>query len=116
MTFINDIIKRLFPDQKANISHKENIAQSVEEEQNIKEWMHSEVGKNSFGKIYKNYHLKKAGIKDNPEVHILSTPYANGFAITFESPITEEIFSNLFFAFGNRMLDLGYYRVSLDRR
>src|SRR5690606_3136602 len=116
MTFINDMLKRLFGDQSSRISHKENFSQSAEEKENIKKWMNSEAGKNAFGLIYKNYHFKKTGITDYPEVHILSSPYANGFAVTFEPPITEQTFSNLFFACGIRILDLGYYRVSLDRR
>ena len=87
MTFINDIFNRLFGDQGARMSHKENFSQSEEEIESIKKWMNAEAGKNSFALIYKNYHFKKAGVKDYPEVHILSSPYANGFAVTFEPPI-----------------------------
>src|SRR5690606_35108772 len=87
-----------------------------EEMAEIRDWVNSPEGRKAFHQVHKTYHLKKAGIKDLPEVHILSSPYANGFAITFEPPLNKEIFSKLFFAFGLRMLDLGYYRVSLDRR
>ncbi|HLU89703.1 MAG TPA: hypothetical protein VKZ51_07690 [Cyclobacteriaceae bacterium] len=116
MTFINDLFKRLFKGQGGRLSHKENFSQSGEEQERIKHWMGSEAGKEAFALIHKNYHYNKAGMRDYPEVHILSSPYANGFAVTFEPPLTEETFSNLFFAFGVRILDMGYYRVSLDRR
>lgn len=116
MTFINDLLQKLFPDKKSNFSHKENFTQSDEDELSTRNWMDSDDGRNALDQIYKNYHLKKAGINDPPEVHILTTPYANGLAITFEPPITELAFSKLFYAFGIRMLDLGYYRVSLDRK
>ncbi|MEX2591373.1 MAG: hypothetical protein WD426_01280 [Anditalea sp.] len=116
MTFINDLLGNLFPEKKSNFNHKENFTQSGEAVDAIRNWMDSDEGKRTFDHLYKTYHLKKAGVNDQPEVHILSSPYANGFAITFEHPVTEEAFSNLFFAFGLRMLDLGYYRVSLDRK
>jgi hypothetical protein len=116
MTFINDLLGKLFPEKKSNFNHKENFTQSGEDVAVTRNWMDSDKGKITFNHIYKTYHLKKAGVIDQPEVHILSSPYANGLAITFEPPLTEEVFSNLFFAFGLRMLDLGYYRVSLDRK
>lgn len=116
MTFIDDILGKLFSDNKANFRHKENFTQSQEEELGIRNWLASERGRMVFDQVYKSYHLKKAGVNNHPEVHILSSPYANGFALTYENPFTEEIFSQLFFAFGLRMLDLGYYRVSLDRK
>lgn len=116
MSFIEDIMGKLFPEKKQALSVKENFAQTADEEQAVTLWINSEQGKQALEKVYRNFHLKKAGIKDSPEVHILNTPYANGFAISYEKPFDEKIFSRLFFAFGQRLLDLGYRRVSLDRK
>lgn len=116
MSYINDLLAKLFWDKKSNFSHKENFALSEEDEEKIRQWRSSAEGKMAIALIKKNYSLTKAGIKEKPEVHVLSSPYANGFAVTFENPMTEKTFSNLFFAFGQRMLDLGYYRVSMDRK
>lgn len=95
---------------------KENFLQSEDEKETLTDWIGSEQGITTLKLINKNYHFKKSGISGTPEVHILNSPYANGFAVSYESPLDEKTFSHLFFAFGRRMLDLGYHRVSLDRK
>lgn len=116
MTFIEDIMGKLFPDRQRKLSLKENFTQSPDEMSATLDWMQSEEGKGAMSKVYNNLHLKKAGISDKPTLHILASPYANGFAITYEKPFTAKIFQQLFFSFGQRMLALGYQRVSLDRK
>jgi len=78
--------------------------------------MDSDKREDVFQLIYTAYHLQKSNIEQKPGISILSSPYANGFAISFEQPLDKETFSNLFFGFGLRMLDLGYYRMSLERK
>lgn len=116
MTFIDDIMGKLFPDRQKMLAFKENFTQSQDEMSATLDWMESEEGKAALAKVYNNLHLKKAGINDKPTLHILASPYANGFAITYEPPFTAKIFQQLFFSFGQRMLALGYQRVSLDRK
>lgn len=116
MTFIEDIMGKLFPDRQKKLAFKENFTQSKDETFATLEWMESEEGKGALAKVYKNLHLKKAGINDKPTLHVLASPYANGFAVTYEAPFTAKIFQQLFFSFGQRMLALGYQRVSLDRK
>ena len=116
MTFFEDIMGKLFPDRQKKLAFKENFTQSPDEISETLDWMESEEGKEALAKVYNNIHLKKAGINDKPTLHILASPYANGFAITYEEPITGKIFHQLFFSFGQRMLALGYQRISLDRK
>ncbi len=116
MTFIEDIIGKLFPDRQKKLTYKENFTQSQDEMSATLDWMESEEGKGALNKVYNNLHLKKAGITDKPTLHVLASPYANGFAVTYEYPLTSKIFHQLFFSFGQRMLALGYQRVSLDRK
>ena len=116
MTFIEDIFGKLFPDRQRKLTYKENFTQTQNEKTATLDWMESEIGKEALSKVYTNFHLKKAGITDKPTLHVLTSPYANGFAVTYESPFTVEIFQQLFFSFGQRMLALGYQRVSLDRK
>ncbi|WP_194777129.1 hypothetical protein [Pararhodonellum marinum] len=116
MDFINDLLEKLFPKKSTAISHKENFTQSETAVQQVISWSEGNEGRSLMEKAYQNYQLKKANINGEPEVHILNSPYANGFAISFAKPFTEETFSLLFFAFGQRILDLGYERVSLDRK
>src|SRR5690606_4802253 len=115
MTDVNKLLDHLFGGKKSPISHKENFSQTDEEIEQVKKWMASPEGRMAFEMITKAYRLQKAGLQDHPEILLLTSPYANGFAIVFEPSLTEKTFSDLFFAFGLRMLDLGYYRVGMDR-
>lgn len=114
-SFIDDVLGKLFPKKARGLNIKENFVQTEDEIEAVSDWIDSPEGKNTIALIAKNYHFKTSGMNSQPEVHILKSPYANGFAVSFEDPLTEEIFSNLFFAFGKR-IDLGYSRVSLDRK
>jgi hypothetical protein len=115
-SFIDDVLGKLFPKKSTPVNIKENFVQTIEEKENIDSWMVSDEGEAFLKLVSKNYHFKTSGMNSHPEVHILKSPYANGFAISYESPFTEKTFSQLFFAFGRRMLDLGYQRISLDRK
>lgn len=115
-SFIDDVLGKLFPKKDKNLNIKENFVQTEENKETVEKWMESPEGKNTMALISKNYHFKTSGMNNTPEVHILNSPYANGFAVSFDAPLTEKTFSNLFFAFGRRIVDLGYTRVSLDRK
>src|SRR5690606_2382492 len=115
MTDINDMLNGLFAGQNSNIQHKENLKFSEEEHEQVKRWMATAEGKLAMEDLLKSYSLTKAGLQEHTEMYLLTSPYANGVAISYYSSMTEKSFSNLFFAFGLRMLDLGYYRVSFDR-
>ncbi len=115
-SFIDDIFNKLFPSKEEPLKIRENFTQSEAEKSDSKEWLESDEFKKFLLLISKNYQLKKAGVNESPEVHILNSPYANGFAVTFEPPFTEKTFTELFFAFGEQILDLGYVKVSLDRK
>jgi hypothetical protein len=115
-SFIEDVLGKLFPKKSSPVNIKENFTQTESEKENTDSWLASDEGESLIKLVFKNYHFKKSGINAHPEIHILNSPYANGFAISYESPFNEKTFSQLFFAFGRRMLDLGYQRVSLDRK
>jgi hypothetical protein len=115
-SYFDDLLGKIFPKKNTPVNHKENFRQSQSEKELISVWMNSEEGKSWFDLIQKNYYFKKSGVNNSPEVHILNTPYANGFAVSFESPFDKKSFSDCFFAFGQRVLDLGYQQVSLDRK
>ncbi|KEO75121.1 hypothetical protein [Anditalea andensis] len=116
MTYWDDIYNKLFGHKNRHISHKENFSQTDDNDANVKAWLSSPQGVEYLELVYKNYHFKKANINASPRVQIMNTPYANGFVVYFNHPFTEKSFSNLFFALGFRILDLGYQKISLDRR
>jgi len=116
MAIWDEIYEKLFASKGRQISHKENFTQTETDEANITEWLDSSQGVDLMNLVHKNYHFKKATINASPAVQIMNSPYANGFVVYFGEPFTEKSFSNLFFAFGQRIVDLGYQKISLDRR
>lgn len=116
MSFVDDILKRLFPEKSTQEVYRENFQPSASEVKAHADWRYSVEGQSCFDLVHKNYQLKKGGVLADPAVHILQTPYANGLAVEFDKPFSEKTFSSLFFAFGQRVVDLGYQRLSLDRK
>ncbi|MFC3417191.1 hypothetical protein [Algoriphagus hitonicola] len=115
--FLEDLLSKVFKgSEKIPVNHKENFTLKPADLDGIDQWIYSSEGMEVFGKIYKNYHFKKSQINDSPQVHLLESPYANGFAVTYDHPLTPESFSKLFLAFSRRVLALGYQQVSLDRK
>ncbi len=98
------------------MNYKENFESSDLDEKKALAWSEGAEGRQLFEIIYKNYQLKKQLAEESPQVHILDSKYAKGFAISYEEPITPQTFSMLFLAFGQRVLALGYKKVSLDRK
>lgn len=116
MTFIDDLLGNLFSDRQKKLAYKENFTPTEEEVFDNARWVESDKGQEVLDLVYSNYHLKRAGVNKEPEVHVLTSPYANGFAISYQKPFSRYIFRQIFFAFSQRLLDLGYQRVSLDRK
>ncbi|PZX51872.1 hypothetical protein LV84_03631 [Algoriphagus ratkowskyi] len=115
--FLDDLFNKVFKSsEKSPVTHKENVVIKLEEIANATSWMNSKEGAETFKLISKSYHFKTIQIEDKPQTHILDSKYARGFAITYEEPLDEQTFSLLFLAFAQRVLALGYRKVSLDRK
>lgn len=115
--FLNDLFSKVFKNEgKVPVNHKENYVVKEAEALHASQWSESIEGEDLIAKIYNNYQLKMIQIDETPQVHILESKYANGFAVTYDEDMTKEIFSNLFLTFGKRVLALGYHQVSLDRK
>ncbi len=95
---------------------RENFVIKESEQKDLVDWMGSENCEFFFALVCKNYHFKRTGINDSPQVHVFDSPYANGFAVTYQPPFDQKSFSRLFLAFSQRILALGYEQVSLDRK
>ncbi|MBA4301351.1 hypothetical protein SAMN03080617_02799 [Algoriphagus alkaliphilus] len=116
-SFLDDLFKKVFkPSDKSPMRLKENFLIKELEQTDLDLWIESEESAQLFALVYKNYHFKRTGINGQPQVHIFDSPYANGFAVTYENPFNAKSFSRLFLAFSQRLLALGYEQVSLDRK
>ncbi|PZX50182.1 hypothetical protein [Algoriphagus chordae] len=115
--FLDDLFNKVFKSsEKTPMSHKENIVLKEQEIAEATAWMNSAEGKELFSRISKSYHFKTVQIEERPQIHVLDSKYARGFAITYDDPLDEKTFSLLFLAFAQRVLALGYQQVSLDRK
>lgn len=115
--FLDDLFKKIFPtSDQTPINLKENMILKPNDLARATDWAQTDEGIMLFAKLYKNYHFKKAGINDRPQVHLFDSKYARGFAVTCEEPLTEKTFDKIFLAFASRVLALGYSQVSLDRK
>jgi hypothetical protein len=115
--FLNDLFSKVFKNEgRIPVNHKENYLVKDSEAFQAEQWAGSPEGLELMGKVYTNYHLKRIQIEEAPQVHVLESKYAYGFAVTYDEPLTKETFSNLFLTLGKRVLALGYFQVSLDRK
>ena len=115
--FLDDLFKKVFStSEKLPINVKENFLVKESEWADLESWLQTQDSKNLFALIYRNYHFKRTQINETPQVHIFSSPYANGFAVSYEPPIDSKSFSRLFLGMSRRILALGYNQVSLDRK
>jgi hypothetical protein len=116
--FFDDLLKKIFPPRGGNqsLSVKENFSVKEKDLQDLEAWNSSEASKTLYDLVYRNYHYKRAQINESPEVHVFSSVYANGFALSFGPPLDSNSFSLLFLGLSRRIIALGYEQVSLDRK
>ena len=116
--FFDDLLKKIFPPKTNNqaLSVKENFSVKEKDLRDLEIWDHSEDSKALYDLVYRNYHYKRAQINENPEVHVFSSVYANGFALSYSPPLDLNSFSLLFLGLSRRIIALGYEQVSLDRK
>ncbi len=115
--FLDNLFNRVFrTSEKTPMIHKENIVYKDREVEEASEWINSNEGQAVLAQVSKSYHFKTVQIEERPQIHILNSKYAKGFAITYDEPLNEQTFSLLFLALAQRVLALGYRKVSLDRK
>ena len=116
--FFDDLLKKIFPARGSHppLSVKENFLLKDKDLQELVVWDHSEASKALYDLVYRNYHYKRAQINESPEVHVFSSVYANGFALSYGPPLDANSFSLLFLGLSRRIIALGYEQVSLDRK
>ncbi len=116
--FFDDLLKKIFPARGSHqpLSVKENFLLKDKDLQELVVWDHSEASKALYDLVYRNYHYKRAQINESPEVHVFSSVYANGFALSYGPPLDVNSFSLLFLGLSRRIIALGYEQVSLDRK
>ena len=114
--YLDSIFGKVFGSGNEKVSHKENFVLTDDQISEADRWMNSTEGAELLKRVLKNYYFKKNQINEQPQVHLFSSKYANGFAVSFEDPLNPNSFEKLFHSFAARCLQIGYKKVSLDRK
>ncbi|MFA0962909.1 hypothetical protein AB9P05_13985 [Roseivirga sp. BDSF3-8] len=116
MSYIDDILSRLFPrkNRHASVVH-EVIRRSEDYMGRYREWVDTGAGL-WMQEMGKAYYYKQAGIGHQLEVHLLHSPYANGFAVFFQEEVARQQARFILDQLRDRVLNSGYRLAQSDRR
>lgn len=117
MTYFDKIINKIFTGQgspkKPEI--REVINRSSKDIALFNRWKNSSTCKELIQQIAQAYYYKKTDINDDINIHLFNSPYANGFAITYQPIINKKEFQYLFDFFKDQVLGMDYKLVDSDR-
>lgn len=118
MTFFDEVFSKLFRKKEnatAPIIH-EPLARSENQQGVYALWVEQQGHVGLLEDVMGSYHKKKLGILGEPDVHVLTSKYSNGFAISYNDRLNREHFRHLFDYFKERTLGFGYKLAQADRR
>ncbi len=119
MTFFDKIYNKLFPSASGENKEAfitEDITRTEQYQRDYFRWVNEGIYKVHLEKIYNAYINKKANVADEYHVHILETPYANGFAFSYHPSLTVRDFNFLFDLFRDQVLNTGYHLKNSGRK
>ena len=116
MSYFDDLFSRLFPRKShhASVVH-EVIKRSADYQTKYDTWTNTVAGE-VMQEIGKAYYYKQAGIGHPLEVHLLNSPYANGFALFFKDSIARQEARFLLDQLRDRVKASGYRIAQSHRR
>ncbi len=118
MTFFDEVFSKLFGKKESAIAPviHEPLTRTATQSEKYADWVAAGAHLGVIDDISNAYHKKKLGIVSPIEVHLLSTRYSNGFALSYDESIPGDAFRNLFDYFKEQTLTLGYKLAQADRR
>lgn len=117
MSFFDQVFQSLFSKKEASnkVLVHEVISRSNAYKASFDEWKGSESCSQLLNDIRTSYYLKSKGIQGQPDVHLLNSPYSNGFAISFsQEKMNAKQFQYLFDWLAKMVEDLGYRQANKD--
>lgn len=117
MTYFDKIINKIFTGTKNpdNPVIKEVIKRNSRDIELFNRWKKSSTCKELIQQIAQAYYYKKTDINDDINIHLFNSPYANGFAITYQPIINKKEFQYLFDFFKDQVLSMDYKLDGSDR-
>lgn len=117
MSFFEQIINKIFPQEKKNvILSNEVLKRSKQEFDSYEEWYASDVSEKILDKIFRAYHLKKTDIKDPIPIALFQSDKANGFAIANCNSLLDSDYKMLLEHFKKQVLSIGYRQSGSNRK
>lgn len=116
MAFFDDVYNRLFGKKSKSDSKilHEVLERSSTYKTEYKNWLANDLTFQKIGRIRNAYDLKKKGIEQSPEVHVLASSYANGVAVSYSDFFEKNEFSYLLDYLADKTLTLGYKKANSD--
>ncbi|HET6243345.1 MAG: hypothetical protein H0V01_11265 [Bacteroidetes bacterium] len=118
MSFFDTLFNQFFSRENKvkSIDISENLLRSDKYIAAYQKWRNSTRPVEFSEQIAKAYQLKKAGVEDNIHVSLYNSVYANGFFFTINDAMDENELEFIFDYFKERVLDMGYFLATSDRR
>jgi hypothetical protein len=121
MSFFDKIFKQLFPqnqeEKKVNLPMvTEPIQRSSTDKSGYFQWVNEGRYKKLMTDLLRAYQQKLLKNTDTMQVHVLQTPYANGFALTYDPSLSTRHFTFLFDLLKDKVINLGYLLNISERR
>lgn len=116
MSFFDHIYQKLFSerDNTPKILFHERIQRKERYLKQYSEWRESTQHFDLLRAIASSYEAKQRGDFGTPNVYVLTTTSADGFAISYDASIPSRSFQFLFDWFGEKVIDLGYLLYNSD--
>lgn len=118
MSYFEKLVNKLFSEKNppgTAIVH-EVLKRTKKETQQYESWKNTDAQNELLQAVAQAYYYKKTNIRASPEVHLFSTVYANGFAITYPPTVSVQVFKNLFDYLKDKVVAMNYRLVTADRR
>ena len=118
MAFFDKIIQKIFPQKQSTKEPfvTEKLLRPEKYKQDYFKWINEGEYKNILNHVYEAYQLKLQKEESEFKFHILATPYANGFALSFHPNIGIRQFSYLFDFLKDQVLNYGYQLKNSSRK
>lgn len=118
MAFLDDLLKKIFPERKKDrpVEVQEELRRSESYLQAYQEWKSSGQAEDLMRKIKKSLQMKQCGTEGLYPVHLFNSAAANGFAISYHPTISRQEFRFLLDYLRDRVLDMGYRLANTDHQ
>jgi hypothetical protein len=118
MTFLDDIINKLFPG-RANerpVAVQEELHRSSNYLKTYDEWKNSPEAADLLRRVENSFRMKESQVEGLYPIHLFNSAAANGFALSYHPTISRQEFHYLMDFWRDRVLAMGYRLANTDRQ